>query len=626
MTGERDLLVPYRLRAVRVGIQVTLVALATLVTFPILPGHGEIDVGPYVGIVAGAAVGIAAVAVLPWKRLFERGLGLWTLYAWSAFDILLITGAIGWTGGGSSDMFLLYALTTVFFGACYPPRGQVALLAFTFASYVAVLWTTGWEVGAGMLFLRIALLAALALLTSFLARELMRQMASHRNARTQSERWAELLSTVAEAARSMTLDHERVLDVVVESVLRLGFEGAGIAIIDEESRTYAVTHSRGMPLEYAEASHPIDAGMIGLVRRRGRTVTVDDVSGDPEAAPTMRPAGFRSAIASPVWVDAWLTAVLVAGTRERRRLIPHEVRALELLASQAGLALENARRYEEERETVHRLGELDRLKSDFVSTVSHELRTPVAVIKAAGQTLERQWSSLDERNRRELVTGMNANARSLDEIITTLLDFSRLDSGRPAIRLSRIDLQPLLTGIAARLGQLFQDKELRTEVGSDVAVTADPALIERSLENLLSNAAKYTGVGARVRLAARREADGVLIEVEDDGPGITTEDLQHLGNRFFRGGETNTRETKGLGLGLALVREILALHDSELQVESTVGIGSRFWFLLPAADDTIQSAASDPPVPEAADDTPEEGAAAPPAAEAAPVPDPTRTA
>jgi two-component system OmpR family sensor kinase len=119
------------------------------------------------------------------------------------------------------------------------------------------------------------------------------------------------------------------------------------------------------------------------------------------------------------------------------------------------------------------------------------------------------------------------------------------------------------------------------QISAGLTVRADPLLLERVMENLLSNAAKHTPEGTAIEIAARVIDGAVEISVADEGPGIPEKELRYLGDRFFRGGDPNTR-TRGTGLGLAVVREILRLHDATLEIESREGRGSRFSFALPA--------------------------------------------
>ena len=229
-----QLLVSYRLGAVRVGLQATSLAIVLLIVFRLLPGHGAAPAFPYAVILVLAAAGMAGVRLLPWEGMLRSEMGLRALYAWSVLDILLITTLVGFTGGGRSEMFLVYGLTTVFFGAAYPPRSHVALLIFTFACYLAVLATTGWHVGAGVVVIRLGVLGILALVVSFLAVELLGHIESLQQERARAERWAGLLSTVAASAKRLTLDRDPALEGLVDSVLGLGFDGAALCLFDLE--------------------------------------------------------------------------------------------------------------------------------------------------------------------------------------------------------------------------------------------------------------------------------------------------------------------------------------------------------------------------------------------------------
>jgi signal transduction histidine kinase len=401
--------------------------------------------------------------------------------------------------------------------------------------------------------------------------------------REAAEQRAFLVATVASVGRRSTLDPEEVLDTVMDACLHLGFEAGGIAVFDEASRTYGVVHGRNLPADYLRHRHEIGTGLVGRVHQERRTLVVVDYEAFSGAIPELRAAGFKAVVASPVWSGGTLVAALAAGTRTDHRFEPEEVEAIELLAAQAGRALENARRFEDERRTVERLAELDRMKRDFLSMVSHEIRTPLTAIEGLGLTLEEGWEALGEEERRELLGRMNANSATLHGIITSLLDFSRLEAGSLEAKIERVDLHDLLIAVAGRLETLLSDHELSLHADPRLEVLGDPFLLERVVENLVSNAAKHTPAGTRIDVAARADTTVAEISVSDSGPGMSQHDLDHIGQKFYRGGDPNARPTKGIGLGLALVREILELHGTTLVVESTLGKGSRFAFRLPLA-------------------------------------------
>ncbi|HEV8421107.1 MAG TPA: ATP-binding protein [Actinomycetota bacterium] len=579
--AHTDPLVSYRLGAVRTGLQATVLALLVLIVFRLMPGHGKIHDLAYIVVIVSASLGAIGVKLLPWKRLFSTDLGVKALYAWSVLDILLITVAIGFTGGGQSEMFILYALTTVFFGAAYPTRGQVALLLFTFASYLGVLALTGWDIAAGTVFIRCGVLAIVALLVSFLATQLLRHIDSLQEERSRAERWATVLSEVATSARQMTLDRDAVLASFTDSVIGLGLDAAAVCIFDHETETFVVTHPRGLPDEYVLATHSATEDVPGLVRATGEAVVLDEGHASPQdVAQPLLDAGFNALIASPVWLDGWLAGALLGAKRDGRSLPEPEVEAFQLLAGQIGLAVENAQRFEETLHTVERLEELDRLKDDFLATASHEIRTPLTVIMGSGATLEQRWADLDDTMRLELLKAVNRNARALDGLIASLLDFARLGAEGQNVARQPTDVGGLAVQVAMRLAPLFKERPLEVLAEELLLVEADQALIERVIENLLSNAAKHTPVGTQVLLSARSDDGTALVAVQDDGPGIPEDEVFHLGERFYRGGDLNAR-TKGLGLGLALSGEILELHGSALEIETHVGIGSTFAFRLP---------------------------------------------
>ena len=584
-----ELLVPYRLRAVRIGVQATWLTIAGLVVFLLLAGDDGLSIPPYLTLLAVAGVGAAVISKLPWESLLRRGIGVWVLYAWSAFDILLITLLIGVTGGADSELFIGYFLTTIFFAASYPEGGQLSLLAFTYACYASILWVTGWEISTGDLVIRLTILSVTGFIASFMCRELMAEMSAHRAASDDSARRARLLEHVAASARAMSqLGPEDVLETVVYSVTLLGFDAAAIMHIDAESGTYTVSNAQGLPVEFSRGTYPTSTGLTRDVLAEQKTVTVDDYSNEPHAIPLIRDLGMQGAVAAPLWVGGELRAVMAAGRKDEKPLAPEEVEVIELLAAQASRALENAERFAEERRTVERLAEVDRLKDDFLSMVSHDLRTPLTVIEGSISTLEYNWDRLEEDMRKKLTSVIGSNARHLSDIITKLLDLTRLEAGHFEAQVEPIELAQILKATASRFEELFGEHDLEVDVEEPLVVEADRMLVERVVENLLSNAAKYTPAGTRVELSARTRDHHSVVSVCDEGPGIPEEDLVRLGERFFRGAGATSGQ-RGTGLGLAWVLEILKVLGSELKIESKVGHGSTFEFELPLVGGSLSS-------------------------------------
>ena len=170
------------------------------------------------------------------------------------------------------------------------------------------------------------------------------------SARAVSEHRAQLLSAVARAAGSISaLDSDAVLAGVVDTLVGLGFEAANLCIFDDAADTYTVVQPRGLPETYATGPQPASRGMPALVRQRRSLVTLENYSEHELAVPALVALGIRTAVAAPVWVQGRLAAALVAGSTRVLPARSEDMEAFELLAGQAGRALENAQRYEEER-------------------------------------------------------------------------------------------------------------------------------------------------------------------------------------------------------------------------------------------------------------------------------------
>jgi K+-sensing histidine kinase KdpD len=566
--------VPFLLRQVRVGVVATGLTVAALaVSYFVLqraPSH-RVGLAVVLGV---AAVGGVAIAALPWPRLFEAT-GMRFLYVWSVADIVLISFAVASTGGGRSDLFLLYTLTTFFFVASYPLIAQLALLIFTAASYTVVVVLTGWQITAGALVARVSILAVLAYLAGYLSKELLDRVRSEAAARQEADERAALMSGVVRAGRDLTLDPSQVVEVTLDAVGGLAFGDAAFVALHEDGSVSHVVGGRGRSEDDGPVSTDPALDVIDLVVAQGETVVVEGPDGAPDR-PAVR-------IGSPVWVGGWMAAVLVGGTDGDRSIAPHRLEAFELLATNAGLAMENAGRYEEQRRTVERLEETERLKADFITSVSHELRTPLTSIIGNAITLEQAWSEIDDGTRLELLASLTARARELEEKITELVDISGSESAtRGSFR--ALDLSTLVVATAEQMGDPLSSHRFVVNVRPGLVTFGDPALLSQVLRNLLENAATHTPSGTTVTLSADLEGqEEIVVAVSDDGPGISAADLPYLGAKFFRGGDLNARP-KGLGLGLALATSALELHGAALEVESAEGRGSRFSFRMSRLD------------------------------------------
>lgn len=234
--------------------------------------------------------------------------------------------------------------------------------------------------------------------------------------------------------------------------------------------------------------------------------------------------------------------------------------------------------------TVERLKELDQLKSNFLSVTSHELRTPLTVIKAALSLLLTEGHTMDEGRYRKYLNMAYGNCENLIKLIDDLLDFSRLESGRMALELKGVNLPLLIQNTLKdfQAAASCRGVELYGEMPVDMPlVVASPVRLKQILANLISNALKFTSAGGQVRVRLRRDESYAELEVADTGIGMNEIQQKRVFAKFFQVDDSLTRETGGVGLGLALVKKLVEMHDGTVWVESKVGQGSHFFVRLP---------------------------------------------
>jgi signal transduction histidine kinase len=394
---------------------------------------------------------------------------------------------------------------------------------------------------------------------------------------------------LAVAGKDMALRPERSPAIAVRGALALGCDGASFRVLDDRQVTHRPLTTAGLPEEPHHATS-VSAAMTDLVLERGETVVARSTTPNEGELRLPHPSGeIVAAIASPIWIEGWIVAVLIGLVRVDARLGPHTVAAFELLASHTALVIDAAHRTQERQQTARRLEQGDRLKTEFLTTISHEMRTPLTVLIGNGLTLEHTWGELDDASRLELVGGMNANARALEGMVSNLLDYARLDAGELWVSFEPFDISAMLRAVAERTEGTIGARRLATALEEGLLVSGDIVQIRRIVSQLLGNAAAHTPPGTTVTASCFRRDREVVVRIADDGPGIANEDLPFVGERFFRSGDPNARP-RGLGLGLALAMGILELHGTTLVVENGPGGGARFSFSLPWVPDPSELA------------------------------------
>jgi PAS domain S-box-containing protein len=273
--------------------------------------------------------------------------------------------------------------------------------------------------------------------------------------------------------------------------------------------------------------------------------------------------------------------VLVVGVSSRIALDPEYLMFLDLMSSQVATAIANARAHEAERSRASALAEIDRAKTTFFSNVSHEFRTPLTLM--LGPVEEAIANAGNPAKVREQLALAHRNAMRLLKLVNSLLDFSRIEAGRVQAFYEATDLAALTRDLASSFRSAIERAGLRFEVDCDElgeAVYIDREMWEKIVLNLLSNAFKFTLEGS-ISVRLRRQGMHAALEIADTGVGIAANEIPRLFERFHRVEGTQGRTHEGSGIGLALVRELVKLHEASIDVTSESGRGTSFRVLLP---------------------------------------------
>ena len=227
---------------------------------------------------------------------------------------------------------------------------------------------------------------------------------------------------------------------------------------------------------------------------------------------------------------------------------------------------------------------LERVRQDFVANVSHELRTPIAAILGYAETL-RSGALSDAKHAPQMVEIIHRQSERLGELVSDLLELSRLDAGERPLSSSKVSLEEVARQASEAMEPSAAGKRLSVQlrIPPDLSARADPKALEQVLLNLLDNAIKYTPEGGTVELVGERVGDRAQLSVKDTGLGIEARHLPRLFERFYRVDRGRSREMGGTGLGLSIVRHLVHGMEGEVRVASQLGVGSTFTVVLPAA-------------------------------------------
>ncbi|MEX0682849.1 MAG: ATP-binding protein [Dehalococcoidia bacterium] len=359
----------------------------------------------------------------------------------------------------------------------------------------------------------------------------------------------------------------------------LDVHAAVIGWLEDDGETIRPMAARGMPEAWVDIAPEQVTNGDGAGHLRERSPVFGDAAEDPWFASFGRDRVIYVPLVSRDVVEGVLA--LCAG---RGNTQVTDRRLLAALGVVLGLALDNCRLYEGQRAHAEHFQELNRMKSDFLTTVSHELRTPLTSIMMGAEMLLEEEETRDPNSTRgKLVRSIVKGSSRLSSLVSDLVNVSRDDDFQPRLELDYAPLKDILSGAISVVQPLFAAKHQSFDLeltDPDAQVLVDRLRFEQVLINLLSNAQRYSPPAGHIWVGSRTLSAGdTMICVSDSGPGVATADRERIFEPFYRG------DRNGLGLGLAIAKSIVELHSGRIWVEPAPNGGSAFCVVIPGKSD-----------------------------------------
>jgi signal transduction histidine kinase len=376
-----------------------------------------------------------------------------------------------------------------------------------------------------------------------------------------------------------TLDLKSLLRQIISAATEITHtEASSIMLIDPSTGELRFEIASNMnPNEMADIIVPMEGSIAGWIVTHGEPRIINDVRQDPNwFGKVDETIEFQthSLLGVPMRTHKKVIGVLEAMNKVGNQpFTDDDFTTLTTLASQAAIAIENARLFQQ---------------SDFIAEMVHELRTPLAALKASTTLLQRPMLA-DER-KQDIISTMQGETERLIRMTSEFLDLARLESGRAKLEINPFEIKKLLAESIEVVLPQANEKRVNINLESEeFKIHGDRGKVKQVLLNLLTNAIKYNREGGQIFVSARTELNNngdafVRVGVQDTGYGISKENQKHMFQKFFRVADT-AGFTQGTGLGLAIAKHIAEAHGGQIWLESEEGVGTTFFVTLPLSAD-----------------------------------------
>jgi signal transduction histidine kinase len=402
-------------------------------------------------------------------------------------------------------------------------------------------------------------------------------------------RQADRLQRILEISQILTstYDLEELLHMILAAATELTkTEAASILLLNEGGTELRFAATTGNDREKLMTLRvPVDNSLAGTILRSGEPMVFDNVQQDPRHFDGIdKKIAFesRSILGVPLLMRDRPVGVLEAVNKTDNTVFSEEDgQVMMTLAAQAAVAIENARLFTALQKAYEQLNRVDQIKSDFIAIASHELRTPLGLILGYAAMLKEDVQNPETTAQLDVV--MNSALR-LRDLIDDMVNVQHIEEGKAKLVLTEFAVQDVIQQAVQAMSELYTTKEQELLISLPpraVQIRADREKITLVLNNLLTNAIKFTDPRGRIMISVERKNGDIQVHVADTGIGIPAREVERIFDRFYQVEPHLTRQYGGLGLGLAIAKGMVELHGGKIWVESVEGLGSRFSFSVP---------------------------------------------
>lgn len=393
------------------------------------------------------------------------------------------------------------------------------------------------------------------------------------------------ISLVLNSTRNPESLLQNIIDIATDL---MECEAVSILLYDEDEEKLRFSASSGSdPEELAKIPVPLDSSIAGEIFTQNKTMIINNADEDSRLFKQVgEEVEFvtRSLIGVPMRIKDKVTGVLEALNKTEGSFNNDDIDILSIIASQAAVAINNARLVQSLREAYSELSKIHKIKSDFMAIASHELRTPLIHVLGYAEMLQ---EDVDEE-----LSGMAdmvmKSALKLQSLVQDMTNMNLLEVGSQELTLQKIPIQQMAAKSYQEMSNQIEAKGHTVNLKlpkEPIMINADPDRLEQAFHNVLNNAIRFTPDNGVIEIKAFTDSGKAMVSIKDNGEGIPEDQLERIFDQFYQVASHMTRTQGGLGLGLSIARGLVKLHHGKVWVESAgVDQGATFYIAIPLAE------------------------------------------